>query len=131
MPLMSRRSMTPSVGGERAAERRNQRHRRFRMSSLVSGFREPEDIAGVFQNRVLEAGGSAHSLPARLLHVSPSADRTADRTAGTPRFVKVGDEINLWTVSDGNGFQVLRFTPHFKGRYKDVFDQTLRNQQGN
>jgi hypothetical protein len=34
-------------------------------------------------------------------------------------------------VSDGNGFQVLRFTPHFKGRYKDVFDQTLRNQQGN
>jgi len=62
---------------------------------------------------------------------SPSADRTADRTAGTPRFVKVGDELNLWTVSDGNGFQVLRFTSNFKARYKDVFDQTLRNQQDN
>jgi hypothetical protein len=26
-------------------------------------------------------------------------------TAGKPRFVKVGDEVNLWSVSDGNGFQ--------------------------
>ena len=62
---------------------------------------------------------------------SPSTDRTADRTAGTPRFVKVGDELNLWTVSDGNGFQVLRFTPNSKARYKDVLDQTLRNLKGN
>jgi len=30
------------------------------------------------RDRVLEAGGFAHSLPARLLHVSPSTDRTAD-----------------------------------------------------
>jgi apolipoprotein N-acyltransferase len=45
--------------------------------------------------------------------------------------VKVGDELNLWTVSDGNGFQVLRFTPNFKACYEDVFDQTLRNQPDN
>jgi hypothetical protein len=45
--------------------------------------------------------------------------------------VKVGDELNLWTVSDGNGFQVLRFTPNSKARYKDVLDQTLRNLKGN
>jgi hypothetical protein len=62
---------------------------------------------------------------------TPGADRTADRTAGTPRFVKVGKELNLWTVSDGNGFQVLRFTPKSKARYKDVLDQTLRNLKGN
>jgi hypothetical protein len=61
---------------------------------------------------------------------TPGADRTADRTAGTPRFVKVGDELNLWTVSDGNGFQVLRFTANFKARYKDVLGEALRNQQG-
>ena len=62
---------------------------------------------------------------------APGADRTADRTAGTPRFVKVGDELNLWTVSDDNGFQVLRFTANFKARYKDVLGEALRNQQGN
>jgi hypothetical protein len=59
---------------------------------------------------------------------SPGADRTADRTAGTPRFVKVGDELNLWTVSDGNGFQVLRFSANFKSQYKDVLGEALRNQ---
>ena len=39
-----------------------------------------------------------------------NTDRIADRTADTLRFVKVGDELNRWTVSDGNGFQVLRFS---------------------
>lgn len=62
---------------------------------------------------------------------SPDADRTADRTAGTPRFVKVGDEFHLWTVSDGNGFQVLRFTANFKTQYKDVLREALENPRGN
>jgi len=62
---------------------------------------------------------------------TPGADRPADRTAGTPRFVKVGDELNLWTVSDDNGFQVLRFTDNFKTQYKDVLAEALRKQQGN
>ena len=61
----------------------------------------------------------------------PFVDRTADRTAGTPRFVKVGDELNLWTVSDDNGFQVLRFTGNFKMQYKDVLGEALRTEQGN
>jgi hypothetical protein len=34
---------------------------------------------------------------------------------------QVGDELDLWTVSDGNDFQVLRFASNFKARYKDVF----------
>jgi hypothetical protein len=62
---------------------------------------------------------------------NPQADRTADRTAGTPRFVKVGNEINLWTVSDGNGFQVLRFTAHFKAQYQDVLREALADRRGN
>jgi hypothetical protein len=62
---------------------------------------------------------------------TPEADRTADRTAGTPRFVKVGHELDLWTVSDGNGFQVLHFTPHFKAQYKDVLREALGNAKGN
>ena len=70
---------------------------------------------------------------------APGVDRTADRTAGTPRFVKVGEghgsgngpDLELWTVSDGNGFQVVRFTDSFKAQYKDVFDAALGNQPGN
>ena len=50
---------------------------------------------------------------------SPGVDRTFDRIAGYPRFVKVpaneehGRELHLWIVSDDNGFQVLRFTDDF------------------
>ena len=33
-------------------------------------------------------------------------------------------ELEIWTVSDGNGFQVLRFTDHFKALYKDLFDDS-------
>ena len=47
--------------------------------------------------------------------------------AGYARFVKVpaneehGRELQLWSVSDGNGFQVLRFTDHFKAQYRRIF----------
>jgi hypothetical protein len=37
-------------------------------------------------------------------------DRTIDKIAGYPRWRRHGRELQLWTVSDGNGFQVLRFT---------------------
>jgi hypothetical protein len=37
-------------------------------------------------------------------------DRTVDKIAGYARWRKHGRELHLWTVSDGNGFQVLRFT---------------------
>lgn len=71
----------------------------------------------------------------------PGADRTADRIAGKPRFYKrpTGQdkskhngngngngnrrpELEIWTVSDGNGFQVLRFTDHFKAQHKDLLE---------
>ena len=55
---------------------------------------------------------------------SPTADRTVEKQAGLVRIVKVraahgkghgpkADELNLWIVGDGNGFQVLRFTDDF------------------
>jgi hypothetical protein len=48
-------------------------------------------------------------------------DRTVDKIAGYPRWVHKGHDKMLWTVSDGNGFQVLRFTENFKARHKDLF----------
>jgi hypothetical protein len=32
-----------------------------------------------------------------------------------------GNELELWTVSDGNGFQILRFTEKFKTENEDLF----------
>jgi len=63
---------------------------------------------------------------------SPKADLTVDRIAGYARFQKVdagrdkargksGSELEIWTVSDGNGFQVLRFTDYFKAHHQDLF----------
>lgn len=41
------------------------------------------------------------------------------------RWRKVDDgELQLWTVSDGNGFQVLRFTNNFKERNRDLFEDS-------
>jgi hypothetical protein len=33
-----------------------------------------------------------------------------------------GAELQLWTVSDGHGFQVLRFSDNFKAQHKDLFE---------
>jgi hypothetical protein len=61
-------------------------------------------------------------------------DLTVDRIAGYAQFQKVipGDgksnrdgnetELEIWTVSDGNGFQVLRFIDNFKALHNDLFD---------
>ena len=35
-----------------------------------------------------------------------------------------GNKLELWTVSDGHGFQVLRFTENFKGKHRDLFDDS-------
>jgi hypothetical protein len=62
---------------------------------------------------------------------SPGVDLTTDKIAGFPRFVKVpanekhGRELQIWTVSDGNGFQVLRFSDTFKARHKDLFENSV------
>jgi hypothetical protein len=60
-------------------------------------------------------------------------DRTVDKIAGWARWVVEQNdngepEVHLWTVSDGNGFQVLRFTDNFKTVYGDLFDEAFGNQ---
>ncbi|MGE5062699.1 MAG: LVIVD repeat-containing protein [Myxococcales bacterium] len=94
--------------------------------------------------------------PAVRTEVRPSSgswaqgvDRTVDKIAGWARWVVAkrndngnvhshgsngqgigngnGAELELWTVSDGNGFQVLRFTDNFKAHHKDLFDEALGN----
>jgi hypothetical protein len=35
-----------------------------------------------------------------------------------------GAELQLWTVSDGHGFQVLRFTDSFMEHNKDLFEDS-------
>jgi len=55
-------------------------------------------------------------------------DRTFDKISGFPRFHKVpangshGREMQIWFVSDGNGFQVVRFTDAFTALRKDLFE---------
>jgi hypothetical protein len=50
---------------------------------------------------------------------APGADRTVDRIAGLPRFVRHGQELHIWFVSDDNGFQIVRFTKDFRNILKD------------
>jgi hypothetical protein len=58
-------------------------------------------------------------------------DRTVDKIAGWARFVinKKGNgnganlDVQLWTVSDGHGFQVLRFSQDFVAKNKDLFNR--------
>jgi len=71
---------------------------------------------------------------------APGVDLTVDRIAGYPRFNWVDQdherdhnndhgrherELQIWTVSDGNGFQVLRFTDSFKERNHDLFEESV------
>jgi hypothetical protein len=76
---------------------------------------------------------------------APGVDLTVDRIAGYPRFHTVvrergkgrgrdderrerdRGESQLWTVSDGNGFQVLRFTDHFKAEHRDLFEDSAED----
>jgi hypothetical protein len=66
---------------------------------------------------------------------SPGADRTLDRLAGYPRFLKVpgnevhgreehGRELQIWIVSNDNGFQIVRFTNTLKALQKDLFEDS-------
>lgn len=48
-----------------------------------------------------------------------------EKISGWVRWRKDDDgELQLWTVSDGNGFQVLRFTDNFKARHGDLFEDS-------
>ena len=55
-------------------------------------------------------------------------DRTYDKISGFARFTRVpatgtrGREMQIWFVSDGNGFQVVHFSDAFTAAHKDLFD---------
>jgi LVIVD repeat len=62
----------------------------------------------------------------------PGVDRTMDRIAGYPRFVKIpanekhGRELHIWFVSADNGFQIVRFTDSFQGRHRDLLENSVK-----
>ena len=109
----------------------------------------PTMLACGFQNaglRVFDIRDLFH--PKEIAYYKPPAPRTAflpgsgswaegvdltvDRIAGYAHFQKVipnkrkgnRTELEIWTVSDGNGFQVLRFTDNFKALHRHLFDDS-------
>ncbi|HEX6795736.1 MAG TPA: hypothetical protein VF304_17970 [Casimicrobiaceae bacterium] len=117
----------------------------------VSDVTHPKEIAywksGAVRTRVLPASGSW----------ATGVDRTVDKIAHWVRWVVVGKgnghdkarqngngngkgngvgggpgnsaDIQLWTVSDGHGFQVLRFAKSFTAQHKDLFANVVTTEQ--
>ena len=115
----------------------------------ISDLTHPKEIAywksGAVRTRVLPASGSWRA----------GVDRTVDKIAHWPRWVVVGKsnghdkakqngngngngvgggpgnsaDIQLWTVSDGHGFQVLQFAKRFTAQHKDLFENVVTTQQ--
>jgi len=111
----------------------------------VSDPTHPKEIAywksGAPRTRVLPASGSW----------AVGVDRTVDKIAHWVRWVVVGKgnghdkakrngngvgggpgnsaDIQLWTVSDGHGFQVLQFSKSFTAQHKDLFENTVTTEQ--
>jgi hypothetical protein len=109
----------------------------------------PKEIAywksGAVRTQVLPASGSWRA----------GVDRTVDKIAHWPRWVVVNKgngndkakqngngegngvgggpgnsaDIQLWTVSDGHGFQVLQFSKSFTAQHKDLFKNTVTTEQ--
>ena len=114
----------------------------------VSDPTHPKEIAywkpGAVRTRVMPASGSW----------APGVDRTVDKIAHWARWVVVDKgkgkgngkgkgkgngngvgggpgnsaDIQLWTVSDGHGFQVLQFTKSFTAQHKDLFENTVTSE---
>jgi len=63
---------------------------------------------------------------------APGRNSTFDKVAGYMLFKKVpannshGRELQLWFGSDGNGFQILRFTNQFQAEQKELFQKALQ-----
>jgi hypothetical protein len=90
----------------------------------------PKEVAywkpGAVRTRALPASGSWSPT-------IPGLDRTVDKIAHWVNWVvpgggggnqngnSQGAEVQLWTVSDGHGFQVVRFTDHFIEQNQDLF----------
>jgi hypothetical protein len=103
----------------------------------VSNPTDPKEIAywksGAVRTKVLPASGSW----------AMGVDRTVDKIAHWVRWVVVGKdkdndngkgpgrhrEVQLWTVSDGHGFQVLRFSNSFEAQHRDLFADTVTTEQ--
>jgi hypothetical protein len=113
----------------------------------VSDPTHPKEIAywksGAVRTKVLPASGSW----------ATGVDRTVDKIAHWVRWVVVGKgngngngkgngngngvgggpgnsaDIQLWTVSDGHGFQVLQFPKSFTAQHKDLFENTVTTEQ--
>jgi hypothetical protein len=115
----------------------------------VSDPTSPKEIAywksGAVRTKVLPSSGSW----------AAGVDRTVDKIAHWPRWVVVGKgnghdkakqngngngngvgggpgnsaDIQLWTVSDGHGFQVLQFSKSFTAQHKDLFENTVTTEQ--
>jgi hypothetical protein len=101
----------------------------------VSDPTHPSEIAywksGAPRTRVLPASASW----------APGVDRTVDKISAWVRWVVVGKgngkgngvgggpgnsaDIQLWTVSDAHGFQVLQFSKSFTAQHKDLFANTV------
>ena len=106
----------------------------------VSDPLHPKEIAywksGAPRTRMLPASGSWRQ----------GVDRTVDKIAHWPRWVVVNKanghahgngvgggpgnsaDIQLWTVSDGHGFQVLRFSKSFTAQHKDLFANVVTTE---
>ena len=101
----------------------------------------PKEIAywksGAVRTKMLPASGSWRA----------GVDRTVDKIAHWPRWVVVNNanghakgnngvgggpgnsaDIQLWTVSDGHGFQVLRFSKSFTAQHKDLFANVVTTE---
>jgi hypothetical protein len=52
---------------------------------------------------------------------APGADRTVDKVAAWVRWRTVGNQRELWFVSDGDGFQIVRFTDWFTAHNTSLF----------
>ena len=52
---------------------------------------------------------------------APGVDRTVDKVAAWVRWRKVGNDWELWFVSDGNGFQIVRFSDSFMAHNSSLF----------
>jgi hypothetical protein len=107
----------------------------------VSDPTHPKEIAywksGAVRTKVLPSSGS-------WALTNPPTDRTVDKIAHWVRWVVVGKgkgkgdgvgggpgnsaDIQLWTVSDGHGFQVLRFPKSFTAQHKDLFENTVTTE---
>ena len=117
----------------------------------VSDPTQPKEIAywksGAVRTKILPSSGSW----------AAGVDRTVDKIAHWVRWVVVGKgkgqdkakqdgngngigngvgggpgnsaDIQLWTVSDGHGFQVLQFSKSFTAQHKDLFANTVTTEQ--